>query len=165
MNQQTGESSNGTMPYRTFPNAGTDPFRPPSNPPSEDEADGNGVNHQPREYPDTNELWGRRGLEYLNIIDRLRSHERSTTSDIPQLVVCGNTSAGKSSVLEALTNINFPKSGKMCTSFVTELVLQLKFWVHAANLLVEFKFAKGRSNNSVDTSFQPMTNQSLERHN
>jgi len=105
----------------------------------------------------TNDLWGERGLEYLNIIDKLRSHEHSLTSDIPQLVVCGNTSAGKSSVLEALTNIDFPKSGVMCTSFVTELVTQLYADVKSADQLPGFVFAERPPKPSTVTSCRQKT--------
>ncbi|KAI5917655.1 P-loop containing nucleoside triphosphate hydrolase protein [Camillea tinctor] len=42
----------------------------------------------------------------------------------PQIVVCGDRSSGKSSVLEAITGINFPKKQGFCTCFTTELVLR-----------------------------------------
>ena len=39
-------------------------------------------------------------------------------------MVCGNQSAGKSSVLEALTKIPFPRSDTLCTRFATEITLR-----------------------------------------
>ena len=39
-------------------------------------------------------------------------------------MVCGNQSAGKSSVLEALTEIPFPRSDTLCTRFATEITLR-----------------------------------------
>ena len=43
---------------------------------------------------------------------------------LPQLVVCGDQSAGKSSVLEALTEIPFPRNDNLCTRFATEIILR-----------------------------------------
>jgi GTPase SAR1 family protein len=43
---------------------------------------------------------------------------------LPQLVVCGDQSAGKSSLLEALTEIPFPRNDNLCTRFATEIILR-----------------------------------------
>jgi len=43
---------------------------------------------------------------------------------LPQLVVCGDQSAGKTSVLEALTEIPFPRNDNLCTRFATEIILR-----------------------------------------
>jgi hypothetical protein len=40
------------------------------------------------------------------------------------LVVVGDQSTGKSSVLQAVTDIPFPIDDKMCTRFATEIVLR-----------------------------------------
>ncbi|KAK6356133.1 hypothetical protein TWF718_000506 [Orbilia javanica] len=42
---------------------------------------------------------------------------------LPQLVVCGDQSAGKSSVLEGITQIPFPRADGVCTKFATEITL------------------------------------------
>ena len=60
-------------------------------------------------------------LELLNDIDRFREHG---LDNLPQIVVCGDTSSGKSSVLAALSGIPFPTSGTMCTRFATEIALR-----------------------------------------
>jgi len=62
----------------------------------------------------------------LEAMDRLRqagvdSIDRRYNS--PQLVVCGAQSAGKSSVLEAITGIPFPTGTGMCTRYVTRVTL------------------------------------------
>ncbi|KAI0544993.1 interferon-induced GTP-binding protein Mx [Xylaria curta] len=43
---------------------------------------------------------------------------------LPQIVVCGDQSSGKSSVLEALTEIPFPRSDNLCTRFATQISLR-----------------------------------------
>ena len=44
--------------------------------------------------------------------------------DEMQLVVVGDQSSGKSSVLQAITKLPFPVDDKMCTRFATEVALQ-----------------------------------------
>jgi len=41
-----------------------------------------------------------------------------------KIVVCGDQSAGKSSVLEALTEIPFPRSDNLCTRYATGIILR-----------------------------------------
>ncbi|KEF63249.1 uncharacterized protein A1O9_01226 [Exophiala aquamarina CBS 119918] len=60
-------------------------------------------------------------LELLNDIDNFRT---SGLQNLPQIVVCGDTSSGKSSVLGALSGIEFPVSGTICTRFATEISLR-----------------------------------------
>jgi GTPase SAR1 family protein len=60
----------------------------------------------------------------LNIVDQLRQCDLESTLFLPQLVVCDDQSVGKSSVLEALTEIPFPRNDNLCTRFATEIILR-----------------------------------------
>lgn len=62
--------------------------------------------------------------EILNVIDQLRSEGVSKYINLPQLIVCGDQSSGKSSVLEALSGLAFPTRDNICTRFATELILR-----------------------------------------
>ncbi|KAH5305099.1 hypothetical protein HBI23_182960 [Parastagonospora nodorum] len=60
----------------------------------------------------------------LDVVDKLRRVGLNGTIELPQLVVCGDQSSGKSSVLEAITEIPFPRKAGLCTRFATEIVLR-----------------------------------------
>ncbi|PQE07233.1 interferon-induced GTP-binding Mx protein [Rutstroemia sp. NJR-2017a BVV2] len=60
----------------------------------------------------------------LNTVSSLRKCGLDSVLPLPQLVVCGDQSAGKSSVLEALTEIPFPRNDNLCTRFATEISLR-----------------------------------------
>ncbi|PVH92842.1 GTP-binding protein [Periconia macrospinosa] len=60
----------------------------------------------------------------MDIVDKLRRTGLSGIVGLPQLVVCGDQSSGKSSVLEAITEIPFPRKENLCTRFATEIILR-----------------------------------------
>ena len=62
--------------------------------------------------------------ELLDVIDLLRSQGISQYVPLPQIIVCGDQSSGKSSVLEAISGVRFPTKDKLCTLFATDLVLR-----------------------------------------
>ena len=62
--------------------------------------------------------------ELLDVIDLLRSRGISRYVPLPQIIVCGDQSSGKSSVLEAISEVPFPTKDKLCTLFATELILR-----------------------------------------
>ena len=62
--------------------------------------------------------------EFLNVIDQLRLEGVSKYISLPQLIVCGDQSSGKSSVLEAISGLQFPTKENLCTRFATELILR-----------------------------------------
>jgi GTP-binding protein EngB required for normal cell division len=63
-------------------------------------------------------------LSLLDSIDTLRSQGISHYISLPQIIVCGDQSSGKSSVLEALSGVAFPVQSNLCTRFPTELILR-----------------------------------------
>ena len=62
--------------------------------------------------------------ELMDAIDRLRPLSLQHELELPQLIVCGKQSSGKSSVLEAISHIPFPIGRETTTRFATELVLR-----------------------------------------
>ncbi|KAF1830354.1 hypothetical protein BDW02DRAFT_601747 [Decorospora gaudefroyi] len=60
----------------------------------------------------------------MDIVDKLRRTGLSGVVELPQLIVCGDQSSGKSSVLEAITEIPFPRKENLCTRFATEIILR-----------------------------------------
>lgn len=60
----------------------------------------------------------------LDTIDNLRKHGIGRFVDLPQIIVVGDQSSGKSSVLEAISRVRFPVKEGVCTRFATELVLR-----------------------------------------
>jgi GTPase SAR1 family protein len=63
-------------------------------------------------------------IELLDAIDPLRARGLGAIVDFPQLIVCGDQSCGKSSVLTALSGIPFSRKDTLCTRFVTEAILR-----------------------------------------
>lgn len=69
-------------------------------------------NYRPRKAP------------LLDKIDELRTIGVGGLVGLPQLIVCGNQSSGKSSVLEAISRVRFPVKSNLCTRFPTEVILR-----------------------------------------
>lgn len=70
------------------------------------------------------QLGSKNQLDLLNCIDQLRSEGINQYVSLPQIIVCGDQSAGKSSVLEAISGVSFPVQSNTCTRFPTELILR-----------------------------------------
>jgi GTPase SAR1 family protein len=60
----------------------------------------------------------------LNQIDKIRAKGVGDHVSLPQIAVCGDQSTGKSSVMERLTHIPFPRRDGICTRFATEIILR-----------------------------------------
>ncbi|CAO3568609.1 unnamed protein product [Mortierella alpina] len=62
--------------------------------------------------------------EYQDLIDKInkiRSYGLSKMLTIPQIAILGDQSSGKSSVLEAITKLSFPRNIETCTRFATQV--------------------------------------------
>ncbi|KAK3840860.1 MAG: P-loop containing nucleoside triphosphate hydrolase protein [Linnemannia gamsii] len=65
--------------------------------------------------------------EYQDSVDkinRIRSYGLSKMITIPQIAILGDQSSGKSSVLEAITKLSFPRNIETCTRFATQVSLR-----------------------------------------
>ena len=62
--------------------------------------------------------------DLLEKIDRLFACNVGEYVDLPQLVVVGDQSSGKSSVLEALTKLPFSRESGLCTRFATQITFR-----------------------------------------
>ncbi|KAI9843392.1 MAG: hypothetical protein M1837_006418 [Sclerophora amabilis] len=62
--------------------------------------------------------------QLLDKIDRLFACNVGEHVDLPQLVVVGDQSSGKSSVLEGLTDLPFPRNSGLCTRFATQITFR-----------------------------------------
>jgi hypothetical protein len=60
----------------------------------------------------------------LEKIDGLFACNVGDYVDLPQLVVVGQQSSGKSSVLEGLTGLPFPRDSGLCTRFATQITFR-----------------------------------------
>jgi GTPase SAR1 family protein len=86
-------------------------------------------------------------MQLLDEIDKLRSHGISHYVSLPQLIVCGDQSSGKSSVLEAISGISFPTKDNLCTRFATEVILRKNT---AVNLSVAIVPSQTRSEDECE---------------
>ncbi|KAK2035912.1 vacuolar sorting protein VPS1 [Colletotrichum somersetense] len=95
----------------------------------------------------THGLRSKRSIHRLNQIEKIRASGIGDLVDLPQLVVCGDQSAGKSSVLEGITGIPFPRQEGLCTRFPTEIVLR-----HSNEPLKTKAFIRPHSGRSIEVA-------------
>lgn len=60
----------------------------------------------------------------LEKIDKLFACNVGDYIDLPQIVVVGDQSSGKSSALEGLTDLPFPRDSGLCTRFATQITFR-----------------------------------------
>ena len=57
--------------------------------------------------------YAKNAIKYIEILNKLRSMGAQSAVDLPTIVFCGNQSAGKSSLLEAISGKDFSKVRKL----------------------------------------------------
>lgn len=75
----------------------------------------------------------------LDKIDRLFACNVGDYIDLPQIVVVGDQSSGKSSVLEGLTDLPFPRDSGLCTRFATQITFRRSAARHIAVSIIPAK--------------------------
>ena len=60
----------------------------------------------------------------LDTVAQVRKCGLDSILSIPQIVVCGERSSGKSATMEAISEIPFPRNDNLCTRYVTEIILR-----------------------------------------
>ena len=77
--------------------------------------------------------------QILRVMDELRNigiGKGRSVHSIPQIIVCGSQSSGKSSVLEAISGIPFPRKAELCTRYKTRVTI-LRKPIVSATLRIE----------------------------
>ncbi|KAK7436890.1 hypothetical protein VKT23_018911 [Stygiomarasmius scandens] len=67
--------------------------------------------------------YGSHRKRLIDLADRIRTHGAQQEFDVTQVVVIGNQSSGKSSVVEAISGINVPRDAGTCTRCPTHIRL------------------------------------------
>ncbi|CZR52903.1 related to vacuolar sorting protein VPS1, dynamin, and related proteins [Phialocephala subalpina] len=84
-------------------------------------------------------------IQLLDLVDSLRAEGLSEFTALPQLIVCGDQSSGKSSLLEAISGVPFPRKDNLCTRFATEVILR-----RALDSEIRVSLVPGKSRSPVD---------------
>ncbi|ORY67753.1 P-loop containing nucleoside triphosphate hydrolase protein [Pseudomassariella vexata] len=106
------------------------------------------------------QLYNTEARKSLDIIDSLRELQVGQIVDLPQIIVVGDQSSGKSSVLEAISRVRFPVRGGLCTRFATELVLR-RADQNSIDVRIQFATEEPASTNEPA---QPFRRASLDRN-
>lgn len=96
----------------------------------------------------------------LDTIDSLRELQVGEIVNLPQIIVVGDQSSGKSSVLEAISRVRFPVDGDLCTRFATELVLRR---ASESSVNVRIQFAENRPFTAGEPSQQPFRRSGFDK--
>ncbi|KAJ1474882.1 P-loop containing nucleoside triphosphate hydrolase protein [Baffinella frigidus] len=83
---------------------------------------------------------------YVDLIDKIRALgiERDLVGGIPQIAVMGDQSSGKSSVLEALSGVQFPRGPGLVTKCATEVRMRSCKHGQAASFKVSLSWSKAQ---------------------
>ncbi|KAH8092249.1 P-loop containing nucleoside triphosphate hydrolase protein [Cristinia sonorae] len=94
--------------------------------------------------------YAQRRKEHLALINQLRAIGAQADLDLPRIVVIGNQSAGKSSLVEAISGINVPRDAGTCTRCPMECRLSLSSGAWQCQVSVRWEFnADGTARDEV----------------
>ncbi|KAF8839203.1 hypothetical protein BDN67DRAFT_906031 [Paxillus ammoniavirescens] len=103
-----------------------------------------------RSSPDPDDTWddvdlssteyARRGKELMRLINDLRSMGAETMIDLPSIVVIGGQSAGKSSLVEAVSGINVPRDSGTCTRCPMECTMSSSAKTWSCSIKLRFDY-------------------------
>lgn len=68
--------------------------------------------------------YDRQSQKYISIVQKLRACGLEEVIKLPKIAVIGNQSAGKSSLLEAISQVRLPRASGTCTRCPMEVVLR-----------------------------------------
>ncbi|KFX86692.1 hypothetical protein V490_08938 [Pseudogymnoascus sp. VKM F-3557] len=117
---QSPPSSSEPIAPDTDPDSDTDGEGAPA--PDDDPIDGQVTTPEPETLLHDDPFSSETSKQLFNAIDELRKCGAGQILDLPQLVIVGQQSAGKSSLLQSLTDIPFPIGDGLCTRFATRIV-------------------------------------------
>jgi len=69
-------------------------------------------------------VYDRQSQKYISIVQKLRACGLEEVIKLPKIAVIGNQSAGKSSLLEAISQVRLPRASGTCTRCPMEVVLR-----------------------------------------
>ena len=97
----------------------------------------------------------------LDTIVNLRELQVGKIVSLPQIIVVGDQSSGKSSVLEDISRVRFPVDGDLCIRFDTELVFRR---ASESSVDVRIQFAGNRSSNAGEFPQQPFRRSGFDKN-
>ncbi|KAG9311765.1 P-loop containing nucleoside triphosphate hydrolase protein [Chiua virens] len=102
--------------------------------------------------------YARKRRELMQLINDLRSLGADTMISLPSIVVIGSQSAGKSSLVEAVSGVNVPRDSGTCTRCPMECTMSSNATTWSCNIKLRFDHdLSGRSSSSTprETAFGP----------
>ncbi|KAJ0416584.1 P-loop containing nucleoside triphosphate hydrolase protein [Aspergillus carlsbadensis] len=101
--------------------------------------------------------------EQLAFIDELHALGLSSTIELPELIVLGDQNTGKSSVLQAITELSFPVEDTMCTRFPVQISFRQTTGSAAGRSRVRATITPGPMTEKDDAFLERVKNFVVER--
>ncbi|KAJ3251282.1 hypothetical protein HK103_002552 [Boothiomyces macroporosus] len=104
-------------------------------------------------------IYAERASKLVQLVNQLRDVGAQVDLDLPTIVVCGNQSVGKSSIIEAICGISLPRGEGTCTRCVIEIRLTAKEvdWNCVVKLRKEYDANGMELSNIQETVFATLT--------